>query len=234
MEDAMPEEPQVSTPILGATAWPTNAALIADVARLGYLQRDWKVLDPTYGLGSWWKDFRPKRLVKHDLRLDGVDFRKLPHRDRSFDAVAFDPPYKLNGTPSEPDERYGADVVDTWQGRLKLIDEGIVECARVTDKYLLVKCQDQVCSGKIRWQTHRFTDTAESCGLTLVDSFLMLGHRAQPDGRRQVHAYRNYSTLLVFSQRKLKRWERKGGSAPKKSSTTSPKHSVKKRSTSGA
>ncbi len=64
--------------------------------------------------------------------------------------------------------------------------------------YLLLKCQDQVCSGQVRWQTREFADHAEQLGMRLVDALHLLGHRPQPAGRRQVHARRNYSTLLVL------------------------------------
>lgn len=186
--------------ILSATAWPTNAHMIRDVAALDYLHEDWRTLDPTYGKGVFWKLWRPKDLVIHDIKLDGVDFRALPHEDGEFQAITFDPPYKLNGTPDVVDERYGVHVRASREDRYQLIREGIDECSRVLAPkgYLLLKCQDQVNGGKVRWQTRLFADYAESKhGMTLVDSFLMLGHRPQPD-RGQVHARHNYSTLLVL------------------------------------
>lgn len=197
----------MSAPILAVQAWPTNAHLIADCVRLGYISG--RVLDPTYGRGNWWNVYRPAGLTAHDLKVDGVDFRHLPHADGTFDTVAFDPPYKLNGTPTDKvDEPYGVNVVDTRDGRHQLIRDGITECARVLapDGHLLVKCQDQVNGGKVRWQTHEFTAHALELGLTLVDSLMILAYRPQPDGRRQVHARRNYSTLLIF--RKVTQLER--------------------------
>ena len=132
-----------------------------------------------------------------------MDFRKLPFGDGEFDAVVFDPPYRLNGTPDrgEFDERYGIGGKYTrWQDRHQLIQEGLSECARVASAFVLLKCQDQVCSGKKRWQTSDFSFWAMTeCGLSLEDRFDMLGHvRPQPAGRRQVHSQGNYSTLLVF------------------------------------
>lgn len=191
----------MSNPVLAFTPWETNAHMIVDVVALGYLRDTDLILDPTYGRGGWWKLWEPAGLVFHDLKLDGVDFRDLPYATGVFDAVAFDPPYKLNGTPTaEVDERYGVDVVKTWQERHVLIAEGMVECARVLKKggYLLLKCQDQVSSGHVRWQTDIFTRVGIGHGLTKVDRLDMLGGRAQPDGRRQVHARRNASQLLVF------------------------------------
>ncbi len=194
-------------PVLAAGDWSTNADLIADVHRLGYLNDDDVVLDPTYGLGRFWQRWRPPFLMACDLNIDrspmvqSVDFTDLPFDDREFDAVVFDPPYKLNGTPSgKMDEDYGVDEVTRWQDRHTLIRRGIAEAFRVLKPggHLLVKCQDQVCSGAVRWQTREFADYAESLGLRLVDRFDIESYRPQPDGRRQVHARRNTSTLLVF------------------------------------
>lgn len=185
-------------------AWPTNAHLIEDVARLGYLRKEWRTLDPTYGEGTFWKRWRPDRLIATDLKAPPAhfeaDFRRLPWPDRWCDVVVFDPPYKLNGTPSIPDERYGVGLAARWQDRMSLIADGLVECSRLFKEYLLVKCQDQVCSGKVRWQTLSVIGLAEEQGLELVDRFDMLGGRAQPEGRRQVHARRNASSLLVFAR----------------------------------
>jgi hypothetical protein len=68
----------------------TNADLIAEVAPL-YLTGS--VLDTTYGRGMWWRRFTPEPFAWHDEAIDGVDFRALPHADRSWDSVCFDPPY---------------------------------------------------------------------------------------------------------------------------------------------
>ena len=191
--------------VLAATAWPTNAHLIEACHQLGYIGDDDLVLDPTYGRGVWWQRWRPEKLVTSDVRPglgDEVgDFRYLYWNDEHFDVVAFDPPYKLNGTPDHAiDERYGVHEPTSWQDRHGLILAGIDECARVLKPggRLLLKCQNQVCSGKVRWQTYEFAAHAQGLGLTLVDELLMLAYRPQPSGRRQVHARRNYSSLLVL------------------------------------
>jgi hypothetical protein len=196
----------VTAHVRAAWAWKDNGYLIAEAARLGYL--DGHVLDCTYGAGVFWKQWRPEKLTTHDLRIDGVDFRNLPHPDGTFDASVIDGPYKLNGASSEPDIRYGVDLYASWQGRHQLIQEGMTECARVTVPrgYVLVKCQAQVCSGAIRWQDREFADHGESLGMTLVDRFDLLGKgRKQPERTRQDgkpslqhHAYGRPSTLLVF------------------------------------
>lgn len=191
--------------VLAANRWKSNAELIADVAKLGYL--DGWVYDCTYGQGTFWKLWRPEppeEFTYSDLYTScAVDFTDMPWADKTFDAVVFDPPYKLNGTPDPTvDTRYGVQSQATWQQRHALIRAGLWECCRVAKRYVLLKCQDQVCSGKVRWQTRIFADHAEGLGFEQVDRFDMLGHhRPQPmEGRTQKHAHGRPSTLLVFER----------------------------------
>lgn len=199
-----------SGPVMSINQWPTNGHLMLDCRRLGYLRDEWRILDPTFGYGTFWRQWWPPLLVATDLNPEkspmhgSVDFRDLPWVNGYFDAVVFDPPYKLNGNPSDTDgadERFGVEEYTRWQDRMDLCRRGIRECARVLgDGFLLVKCQDQVCSGKMRWQTLDFTATAEECGLGLVDRFDFLSYRAQPAGRSQKTARHNASQLLVFKR----------------------------------
>jgi len=189
------------TEVKAAYPWRNNGELIYACRQLGYLGEDSRILDPTYGRGTFWKVWRPAGLVAHDLALDNVDFRRLPHSDQTFDAITFDPPYKLNGTATPAvDGRYGVQEYASQADRHRLIREGIDECHRVLAPggHLLVKCQNQVNAGKIRWQTREFADHAEALGLRLVDMLHMIGGRPQPEGRRQVHARQNYSTMLIL------------------------------------
>lgn len=194
--------------VLAVDAYGSNAALVTACVRLGYLQSDWRTLDATYGRGIFWQRWKPDSLVTNDWRPElgadhHCDFRSLPWPDAHFDAVVFDPPYKLNGTPTRSvDERYGVHEPTRWQDRHRMILAGIAECARVAGQVLLVKCQDQVVSGRVRWQTRLFADEMECHGFGLEDALHMVGGRPQPEGRRQVHARRNYSTLLVGVRRK--------------------------------
>lgn len=196
-------------PVASIDKWPTNGHLIAACARLGYLRKEWWTLDPTWGAGTFWKVWRPIELVGSDLipakspSGQSVDFRCLPYPSRSFDAVVFDPPYKLNGTDQGEGERYGVagPVTVKWQDRIGEMAQGVIECARVLGKgYLLVKCQDQVCSGKVRWQTDVVKDAAAMVGLGCVDRFDYLGGRPQDEDRGQKHARHNSSQLLVFKR----------------------------------
>jgi hypothetical protein len=199
----------------------TNAELIVQCRDLGYLHADWSTLDPTYGYGKFWTLWRPHSLTGSDINPAKspigwpIDFTKLElsrliSTMAPYDAVVFDPPYKLNGTstgkgPAASDESYGvAGAQVRWQDRHQLIRDGITSCVRVLRPggMLLVKCQDQVCSGQKRWQTREFADHAESLGCRLVDMLHLPGGRKQPPGRRQLHALQNFSTMLVFTKGK--------------------------------
>ena len=221
-EPADGDGPDVTPEVLSVGAWATNAELVAEVAALGWLTDDMDVLDATYGKGNFWTEYRPPRLVGIDLNpaksdpLWGpMDFRDLAFADRSFDAVVFDPPYKLNGTPSldDFDTAYGIEAPTNWRDRMALILDGAAECARVAKRHLLVKCQDQVVSGQMRWQTDAVTDVVTSLGFRKADRFdfgaLKIADddelevkrgRSQPPGRSQVHARHNASQLLVFTR----------------------------------
>lgn len=219
--------------ILAAKAWTSNAELIVDVAALGYIHG--KVIDLTYGRGTWWKLFTPADFITNDLKKTALtdfheDFTDTYWPDGTFDTVADDPPYKLNGTPDPlVDERYGVEEAKKWQTRMQLIFESVDEGARILAPrgHLLVKCQDQVVCGHVVWQTVEIKERAEKHGLVLVDRFDLLGkHRVQPertrkhrackgtgctactDGRvasKQQHAHGRPSTLLVFERPKPKR-----------------------------
>lgn len=193
-----------TTPVVAVGTWRTNADLIADVARLGYL--DGTVLDVTYGLGRFWTTWRPQHLTGTDLdptkSLTGTstDFTNLPFADDSYDTVVIDPPYRLNGTPDRAyDPGYGISQPTRWQDRMDLILQGVTEACRVARHHVLVKCQAQVVSGRVRWQDLHVIHRAHQHGWRLHDRFdLVTAQRPQPAGRRQVHARRNNSTLLVF------------------------------------
>lgn len=186
--------------------WKNNAELIRDLAELGYING--RVLDPTYGLGRFWTLHKPVDFIGCDLNAKrspigrSVDFTALPWPCKSFETVVFDPPYKLNGTGGShaSDDAYGVANSVRWQDRMQLCRDGIAECVRVLKGggHLLVKCQDQVCSAHVRWQTIDFTATAVGLGCDLVDMAHLPSYRAQPEGRSQQHLRRNYSTMLIL------------------------------------
>lgn len=218
--------------VYAATEWVTNAQMIADVAKLGYLKDSDVILDPTYGKGGWWRVWHPAgdTLVGHQWRqrmATGVwwrdwtagsrhqvwDFKQMWYADEVFDAVTFDPPYVSPGGRSTTGipgmhAAYGMDdSPSTPEGVQEDIDAGLRECFRVVKKggIVLVKCQDYVTSGNLwpgAWLTQQ---SAYAIGFNLVDILQYLGDGGpQPERETQAHARHNYSTLLVLERPKRK------------------------------
>lgn len=204
--------------VFAATNWRSNAEMIEACVQLRYL-RDTPTMDATYGRGIWWKRWQPTELVKHDLKIDGVNFCLLPEDDETYEQQTYDPPYVSTGgrkTSKLPDfmSRYGLiEAPRTPAALQQLINVGLTEQHRTLKKggIQLVKCQDYVSSGKLWIGTHHTIAHALSVGFTVVDRMEMIGHRRpQPARKRkdgkpsvQQHARRNLSTLLVL--RKAKR-----------------------------
>lgn len=186
-----------------------NADLIAAVAPL-YLTGS--VLDTTYGEGKWWTRFTPDDFTFHDLKVDGVDFTALPHADRSFDTVVYDPPYvPAGGAPTVPrlhdDFRgaFGLSIGRTAAEFDALVMDGLAECCRVSAKFLLVKCMEFVGSAAFRDMPTDITNRAREHGFVVHDRIVHFagsgpgGHNIFVVKRaRRVHSY-----LLVFIREEM-------------------------------
>lgn len=207
----------MSDEILRAHRWGTNAKMIAEaVVPLGYIEGT--VLDATYGeKGGFWKEWAPPgdNLVTNDLNapqaMEHHDFRMLPFAGCTWGTVVFDPPYKLSGTPAmrEMDQRFGTAEEHAKlnrEGKLAMIRAGAIECWRVTNRWLLVKVQDQVEGGIVRWQAKMVVDALEPLGALWRDQFLLLRDPIPQDRTKvQRRARSNYSTLLIFQRGGRKR-----------------------------
>ena len=202
--DVVPDRP--TGPIVGSVQVGTNADLIAAVAPL-YLTG--AVVDLTYGRGRWWDKYRPAELVCHDLdpdKGDGVDFACLPEPDDSYDAVCFDPPYVPAGglsTSGRLDyrDRFGlaqrsqAELVDLWRA-------GLTEAARVSRRWVLVKCSDYVTGAAMTLGHRVMLELADDLGLCCWD-LIVHWTGAGPGGHNIVdvrRARRHHSYLIVLRQ----------------------------------
>jgi hypothetical protein len=193
--------------ITGSVQTGSNADLIAAIAPL-YLTG--AVCDVTYGLGGWWRRFTPSPFVAHDIdpaKGDGVDFTRLPEPDDTYDAVTFDPPYIAPGsvpTSTVPDfhARFGL-VSGSERGHVdlrRLIAAGLLECARVSRGFVLVKCMDAVTSKDLDLGHARVLDLGRAIGLDFHD--LIVHHTGSGPGGHNIftptRARRHHSYLIVF------------------------------------
>ncbi|MHB1846809.1 MAG: hypothetical protein ACYCWW_18460, partial [Deltaproteobacteria bacterium] len=192
-------------PVLAIDGWTSNAALVADAARLGYIAG--KVLDLTHNTGKFWQQFQPTGLVTNDIDPSMPtnfhdDCRRTRWSDASFDTVVLDLPYKLAGTPASPgmDRAYGTTTYRSLDALTQLHVDACDEAIRISSRWVLVKTMDQVCGGKVRWLTDDVSEHMKLIGWKKIDALLFRSYRPQDPARGQQHARRNYSTLLVFQR----------------------------------
>ena len=186
----------------------TNAERVVDLHRLGYLPEP--VLDPTYGWGKMWDRHRPAVLITLDLEPEApvalvADFTRCRSRPLSFGSTLYDPPYAYRGTADgqqDLDDRYGTDVYRLKADITALILAGASECARVTRKFLIVKCQRSVVAARLIPQPYLVLSHLTRDGTWRYrDELHLLSYRAQPAGRTQRNSRSNYSTFLVLERR---------------------------------
>ncbi len=194
-------------PILQSVFTGDNADLMAAVAPL-YLTGS--VLDVTYGRGKWWRRVTPDPFTFHDLALDDVDFRDLPHGDRSFDTVCYDPPYVAAGgaatTATLRDsfrDSFGLTAGRTTASFDDLVFAGLAEVCRVADRWLLVKCMEFVGSAKFVDMPTDITNAARDLGWLIHDR--IVHHTGSGPGGHNIftvkRARRAHSYLLVFTRK---------------------------------
>ena len=197
-----------TTEVLAAANWANNAELVADVAKMGWL--DGKVLDLTYGMGKFWSVFEPDALTKNDVNPDKGDHHYRAQQPplkwvNSFDAVVFDPPYRMSGRPdSAMGSQYGIDVPRSKYELLGLLADGTRGAAACVKKggWLHVKCQAQINGGKYVDQPRLVVDTVTELGTFTYRApwYLMSVPIPQPAGRRQLNPRNNVSVLLSFQR----------------------------------
>ena len=197
--------------------WKTNSELIQAVFDIHVNGKPWAmveggpvVMDVTYGRGVWWHWRRPEnqmRFIAHDIKIDGVDYRKLPEADGSVDVIAFDPDYIAPGgrkttTIPEFNDRYG--LAKDYESPASLqasINDGLTECARVLrpQGIVLAKTMNYVSSGKLVLGEYETIKHALSLGLKVEDVAVHLGNPGpQPNHKTQKHLRSNSSRLLVL------------------------------------
>jgi len=205
------------TPVLTALAG-SNADLFPTILEV-YVPDGSIVLDATYGTGVFWRkvDETKYHLTKNDLdpsRGDTHDdFRHMPQKECTFDAVVLDPPYLYVGgfktLKDSIDRGYqnaaralggivGADAVN------QMYADGMMEAWRILKPggVLIVKCMDQVESSRLRSAIAILVPIAKLMLFELLDIFVLV-QRGKPCMRHpyQMHARRNHSYFLVLKKK---------------------------------
>jgi methylase of polypeptide subunit release factors len=187
----------------------SNAELFAKAARL-YLQPGQRILDMSYGNGTFWRKLNMRRytLIANDLdpKRGTVhhDFRDIPLPASSFNHTVFDPPYMHHAKTLLLRGVYNNQITTAsldHNGIVEMYRAGMREALRLTRRggLIWVKCQDEVESGIQRMLSFQVQLIAMSLSLATVDAFIL--HQARPPVMRQKtqkHARKNHSTLFLF------------------------------------
>jgi len=194
------------------TSYMGDSSVVMDAIATLFFEDGFIVADVTYGKGVFWKNidtsrftFLPSDLFSGDVPAE--DGTSLPYDDFSLDVVVIDPPYKqgsgcpmtIDGYNNNKRKKHGMEAV------LGLYRDFMEEAWRVlrVDGYMVVKCQDQIESGKqTRQSIGVWRMAVEEMGMTDVDMFIQTNSRA-PVMRHnyQHHARKNHSVYWVFQKR---------------------------------
>ncbi len=180
-----------------------------------------KVADVTFGTGVFWKnvDVSKYDLLTSDIAT-GIDCRKLPYENESFDVVVLDPPYMEGLLRNNKDHKAGGGSHSAFREYYSNGDEVSHEGPKwhgaVTDLYykagaegfrvlkdngvFIVKCQDEVSANR-QWLTHvEIINHYEGLGFYTKDLFVVVRQNKAVIARlkKQVHARKNHSYFLVF------------------------------------
>lgn len=169
------------------------------------------VADVTYGPGAFWRRV-PERLYEvrgTDISM-GIDSRDLPYGDGSIDCVVCDPPYmhdagsRKSKLASSLNDRYGTTRRGTpgHRGVIELYVEAAREAHRVLKSggVLVVKTQDEICSGRQCWTHVEIQLSLRKIGFELIDLMVLIpkGRPVVTPNNGQKHARKNHSYFMIF------------------------------------
>jgi len=184
------------------SAYIANSASIIPKILEVHLPKGGLIADVTYGLGVFWRKMEGQE-TQDNLFLDApyhvvtsdrvqpamvrADFTCLPYRNSQFDCVFLDPPWgNLSTAPRNQgiNERYQIPPMSVAECRA-LYTSGMRECSRILKAkgLLVIKCQDQVCSGKKHWFSVDIFRHGESLGFNVIDRMIQVGNGADVDSQ---------------------------------------------------
>ena len=191
-----------------------NSDLFPDILAL-YVPEGSHVLDMTYGNGTFWKnvDRSLYTIWRNDIDPNlgdySYDFTDIGRfiADR-FDVVVFDPPYasrssNKNGQVGSMynNQKHG---IATVEGMMEYYKSGMGEASVLLkeDGILIVKCQDEISSGKQQWNHITLLEIGGTLGYLSEDLFVMV-RSSTPIMRHsyQLHARKNHSYFLVVRKK---------------------------------
>ena len=186
-----------------------------------YVATGSKIADVTYGKGAFWRLVPKDRYSLHASDLEtGTNCRSLPYRKGEMNYVVFDTTYMHSPGGTAHQGRAFEDFYKNNAARsvekyheavLALYFAAATEAYRVLRRegIYIVKCQDEVCSGKQRLTHAEIIQHLSSTGWVVEDLFVVVQRNKPGVSRilRQLHARKNHSYFLVFRKSQGGRWK---------------------------
>lgn len=188
----------------------TNAELMKNVANI-WLKSDDIIADVTFGRGVFWKKLRKPNFC-HDIKIDGVDCRNLPHNSNSLDVVVIDPPYRpKHGSKgfakNGMHDAYQLGKLDSINDVLNLYRDSLFEAFRVLKSggRVFVKCQDLSYANRLHLVSLDVLRFVLETGFHFADQFLLVNqpNLESSSWKKQQRARRSHSILWVGVKEKL-------------------------------
>ena len=218
-----------------------NEEVFKDILSL-HVKDGSQIADVTFGKGVFWNciDLSKYSLFASDLCLkkdtlkryqeiepkSGIDCRKLPYEDLSFDCLVLDPPYMesfyrenkshIGGTGTHYSFREAYSSVNgiekseaKWHDAvIEMYEKAGLEAFRVLKQngVLIVKCQDEISANQQRLTHVEIITAYESLGFYTKDLFVVVRNNKPVVSRTlgQKHARKNHSYFIVFVKQKSK------------------------------
>lgn len=183
-----------------------NSDVFPDILLL-YANDGDAIADVTYGKGVFWKkvDINRYSFYPSDI-MTGIDYNNLPYKKGVLDMVVLDPPYMGNngGKNYAVARNYNVNIKKYSKEYIpNLYFDGISEAYNVLKKggKLVIKCQDEIQSGKQNMNHITIIDFALSNGFRVEDLFIVI-QKNTPMMRHsyQLHARKNHSYFIIFTK----------------------------------
>lgn len=164
------------------------------------------ILDATWGNGRFWKK-RPANWRVIGLDNDCAkkaailgDNRNLPFQRGVFDVIVYDPPHVTHSWSDwdqSPQYGFANGILDISYLYQDFVSQAAGSIK--SDGLLLAKLSDQIHSFRYWWQTKEYLNVLEDSAFTPCDLIVKVraAPRAQPPGRRQLHARRRHSYWVI-------------------------------------
>lgn len=180
----------------------SNSGLIKNVSELYFKEGD-RIADVTWGKGVFWKEIDKSKfqIVGSDIKT-GVDFRKSPYENESFNHSVIDPPYARITNLKGMVDCYNTTRFTTHSEIIQLYKDGLNELVRITKQggFILCKCQDEVCGCKQKWSHIEIYNIAMELGLYGKDLFILVNEKKPKPQHKQQHARKIHSYLWIFQK----------------------------------